>query len=39
MRGSPMTVFYDENGAVLHVQRGGLSGEQLLSALSEFYGI
>jgi thiol-disulfide isomerase/thioredoxin len=39
MRGSPMTVFYDENGTVLHVQRGGLSGEQLLSALSEFYGI
>jgi len=39
MRGSPMTVFYDEEGLVLHVQRGGLSGEQLLQALDQLYGI
>lgn len=39
MRGSPMTVFYDEAGTVLHVQRGGLSGEQLLQALDQLYGI
>ncbi len=38
-RGSPMTVFYDENGSVVHVQQGGLSGEQLLGALNQFFGI
>ncbi|MEN8114455.1 MAG: TlpA disulfide reductase family protein [Actinomycetota bacterium] len=38
-RGSPMTVFYDENGAVVHVQQGGISGAQLLSALDQFFGV
>lgn len=38
MRGSPMTVFYDEDGLVVHVQRGGLSGTQLLSAMEQFFG-
>ncbi len=38
-RGSPMTVFYDETGAVVHVQQGGLSAEQLLAALDEFFGV
>jgi len=39
MIGSPMTVFYDEFGAVLHVQRGGLSGGQLISAIEQLYGV
>jgi len=39
MRGSPMTVFYDEDGHVLHVQRGGLSGSQLLSAMEQLFGV
>jgi cytochrome c biogenesis protein CcmG/thiol:disulfide interchange protein DsbE len=38
-RGSPMTVFYDEAGTVVHVQQGGLSAEQLLTALDEFLGV
>ncbi|MEN8235296.1 MAG: TlpA disulfide reductase family protein [Actinomycetota bacterium] len=38
-RGSPMTVFYDETGTVVHVQPGGLSGAQLLSALEQFFGV
>lgn len=38
-RGSPMTVFYDENGTVVHVQQGGLSRVQLLAALDEFFGV
>ena len=39
MRGSPMTVFYDENGAVVFIQRGGLTGDQLATAINQFYGI
>jgi len=38
-RGSPMTVFYDEGGNVVHVQQGGLSAGQLLAALDEFFGV
>ena len=38
-RGSPMTVFYDADGTVVHVQQGGLSGAQLLAALDEYYGV
>jgi len=38
-RGSPMTVFYDEGGNVVHVQQGGLSAQQLLAALDEFFGV
>jgi thiol-disulfide isomerase/thioredoxin len=38
-RGSPMTVFYDEEGQVVHVQQGGLSAQQLLAALDEFLGV
>ena len=38
-RGSPMTVFYDENGTVVHVQQGGLSAQQLLAALDPFFGV
>ncbi len=39
MFGSPMTVFYDAEGIVIHVQRGGMSGGQLVGALQQFYGI
>jgi cytochrome c biogenesis protein CcmG/thiol:disulfide interchange protein DsbE len=38
-RGSPMTVFYDEDGNVVHVQQGGLSAHQLLDALDQFFGV
>lgn len=38
-RGSPMTVFYDENGTVVRVQQGGLSGAQLAAALDELFGV
>ncbi len=38
-RGSPMTVFYDEAGTVVHIQQGGLSAQQLLAALDEFFGV
>ena len=39
MRGSPMTAFYDEEGTVVHVQRGGISGAQLRSAIQRLFGI
>ncbi len=39
MRGSPLTVFYDENGSVLHVQRGGLTGTQLIEAMAHLFGV
>lgn len=38
-RGSPMTVFYDEAGTVVHVQQGGLSAQDLLAALDQFFGV
>lgn len=34
-RGSPANVIYDENGAVVHVQLGGLSNEQILALLQQ----
>jgi len=39
MRGSPMTVFYDENGKVLQIVRGGLSGAQLADTIQRLYGV
>lgn len=39
MRGSPMTAFYDADGTVVHVQRGGISGAQLKSAIQDLFGI
>lgn len=38
-RGSPMTVFYDEDGTVVHVQQGGLSAQQLLDTLDRLFGV
>lgn len=38
-RGSPMTVFYDQAGNVVHVQQGGLSAQQLLDALDQLFGV
>lgn len=38
-RGSPMTVFYDEAGTVVHVQQGGLSAPELLAALDQLFGV
>jgi hypothetical protein len=34
----PLTVIYDESGAVMHVQRGGISAEQLLDLLEDLVG-
>jgi len=34
-RGSPANVIYDENGAVVHVQLGGLSNEQIVALLEQ----
>jgi thiol-disulfide isomerase/thioredoxin len=39
MRGSPMTAFYDAEGTVVHVQRGGISGAQLKGAIQDLFGI
>jgi thiol-disulfide isomerase/thioredoxin len=39
MRGSPSTAFYDAEGNMIHFQRGGLSGAQLLDALEQLYGV
>jgi len=39
MRGSPLTVLYDEQGTVVHVQRGGISGSQLLQTLEQLFGV
>ena len=38
-RGMPLTVIYDPNGTVAHVQRGGMSAGQLESLLSDLFGI
>jgi thiol-disulfide isomerase/thioredoxin len=37
-RGMPLTVIYDESGAVMHVQRGGISADQLLDLLEDLVG-
>ncbi len=39
MRGSPMTAFYDAEGTLVHVQRGGLTGAQLVDALDQLFGV
>jgi thiol-disulfide isomerase/thioredoxin len=39
MRGSPMTAFYDADGKVVHIQRGGISGAQLRDAIEQLFGI
>lgn len=39
MRGSPLTVVYDEAGEVVHVQRGGMTAEQLLEVLRQAFGV
>jgi len=37
-RGMPLTVLYDEDGNVAHIQRGGISGAQLLDLLESLFG-
>lgn len=37
-RGMPLTVLYDEDGSVTHVQRGGISAAQLLGLLEDLFG-
>ncbi len=37
-RGMPLTVIYDESGAVVHVQRGGISADGLLDLLESLVG-
>jgi len=39
MRGSPLTVVYDEVGEIIHIQRGGMSAEQLLGLLRQAFGV
>ena len=39
MRGSPLTVIYDDAGVVVHVQRGGMSADQLLGLLQQTFGV
>lgn len=34
-RGMPLTVIYTPDGSVAHIQRGGISGQQLIDLLSE----
>ncbi len=38
-RGMPLTVIYDEDGGVVHVQRGGISAEGLLQILDAAFDI
>ncbi len=39
MRGMPLTVVYDDVGEIVHVQRGGISAEQLLGLLQQAFEI
>lgn len=39
MRGMPLTVIYDGDGVIFHVQRGGISAERLLSLLQQGFGV
>jgi thiol-disulfide isomerase/thioredoxin len=39
MRGSPMTAFYDADGTVVHVQRGGITGAQLRDTIQQLFGV
>ncbi|MEE8486204.1 MAG: TlpA disulfide reductase family protein [Acidimicrobiia bacterium] len=34
-RGMPLTVIYTSDGAVAHIQRGGMSGQQLVALLTD----
>lgn len=38
-RGMPLTAFYDDRGALLHVQLGSITEPQLKSFIAQFYGI
>jgi len=38
-RGSPTTVIYDENGAVVDVTLGRLTADQLAQKLTQFFGV
>ena len=38
-RGSPTTVIYDENGAVVDVTLGRLTAQQLAQKLNQFFGV
>ena len=37
--GMPVTAFYDEDGKLLRVKKGGLVGSDLTDSLSEVYGV
>ena len=39
MRGMPLTVVYDSSAGIVHVQRGGMSAEQLLALLQQAFGV
>lgn len=39
MRGMPLTVIYDDAGEIVHVQRGGMSADGLLSVLQQAFGV
>lgn len=38
-RGMPLTVIYSPQGTVEHVQRGGMSADQLQSLLTQLFGV
>jgi thiol-disulfide isomerase/thioredoxin len=37
-RGMPLTVIYDDSGSVVHIQRGGISADGLVSLLEQLVG-
>ncbi len=39
VRGMPLTVVYDEVGAVVHVQRGGIDATGLFRILENAFGV
>lgn len=39
MRGMPLTVIYDEVGEIVHIQRGGMSAEELLGLLQQAFAV
>jgi len=39
MRGMPLTVVYDDVGEIVHVQRGGITAEQLLGLLDQVFDL
>jgi hypothetical protein len=34
-----MTAFYDADGTVVHVQRGGITGAQLRDTIQQLFGV